>query len=106
MNTKVTPLKAKEPFDIVLNEQLTQIVIEEVCQDAKQKTEEVAMLESSLLKKRRVLNKLKSRQSALQVALKKKEDMISKLHALSEQLLEHELHNPNTILNLVDEILN
>jgi len=102
----ITPIGERSLFDEVLNEQLTQLVLQEVSQDAKEKKERINKIENLLLKHRAVLKKLRSKRESLLVEFDRQERRKKELRDLIQKIQTVKLVVPADVKAEVRQIFN
>ena len=93
---KLTLIDSKKTItsNIILNEQLTQVVTEEIFDDARRKKEKVQQIENALLKERAALKKLQRKRDELLNDVKNQERKKEELHNLTERIAAEGEVNP------------
>jgi uncharacterized phage infection (PIP) family protein YhgE len=97
---KITPIWEKTALDGILKTELTEIVAEEVSQDAREKKEKIRQLEDAILKQRNGLLKLKKRREELKNMLEVAEERQKELRNLSEDVLSHKVNSSDIKMKL------
>ena len=101
---KIVSLWEKTVVDDFLNSELTEIVAEEVSQDAREKNEKIKQLESAVLAQRNSYLKLKKRREGLGKNLTLAERRVNELKGLVNDLSNKKI-NPSEITRKLKSIL-